>query len=124
MRNVDLEALAEETLERLSSISFENCYPLSRELLNIPTAPALYAVRHQTEGVLYLGMATKLRQRFKGGHKAIFWAFLDYYSPDDIRIAAVTITSESFDLQNLQRIEDLETLMIRLARPRYNSLIK
>lgn len=69
MKNVNLEALAEETFERLSSISFENCYPLSRELLNIPTAPALYAVRHQIEGVLYLGMATKLRQRFKGGHK-------------------------------------------------------
>jgi hypothetical protein len=120
----EIETEAQRILETLSSIPFENCYPLSRGFLDIPTSPGLYAVRHRTEEILYIGLATKLRRRFRDGHKAFFWAFLDYYSPDDIRISAVGITSERFDLQNLRRMEDLETLMIRIAHPRYNSLIK
>jgi len=110
---------ARAILENLSTMSFEDCYPLSRGCLNIPTCPGIYAVRHRDEGILYLGVATKLRQRFRGGHKAFFWAFLDYYTPDEIKIAA-----ELMGYQSFQRAEDLETLMIRSARPRYNSLIK
>jgi len=103
---------------------FENCYPLSREFLDVPTSPGLYAVLHQTQGVLYIGMATKLRRRFRDGHKAFFWSFLEYYSPDEIRIAAIGVTIERFDLKALRRLEDIETLMIRVARPRYDSRIK
>jgi excinuclease UvrABC nuclease subunit len=116
---MSLNAEAQIILENLSSMPFDDCYPLSRDFLNVPTCPGLYAVRHRTEGILYVGQTIKLRKRFKDGHKAFFWAFLEYCTPDDIRIAA-----ELLGFQSLKRAEDLETLMIRAARPRYNSLIK
>ena len=110
---------AQAILKNLSSMPFKDCYPLSRGCLDIPTCPGIYAIRHQDEGILYIGVAVKLRRRFKDGHKAFFWAFLDYCTPDEIRIAA-----ELMGYQSFQRAEDLETLMIRSARPRYDSLIK
>jgi excinuclease UvrABC nuclease subunit len=106
-------------LENLSSMPFAQCCVLSPNLLDVPTCPGLYAVRHREHGILYIGQTAKLRQRFKDGHKAFFLAFLDYYSPDDVRIAI-----EVLGFQSLGRAEDLETLMIRIVKPRYNSRIK
>jgi excinuclease UvrABC nuclease subunit len=114
-----LQGQAQTILENLFSMPFEECYSLSRDFRDLPTCLGLYAIRHRNEGVLYIGQAIKLRRRFKDGHKAFFWAFLDYCTPDEIRIAI-----ERLGLQSLRRAEDLETLMIRSARPRYNSLIK
>jgi excinuclease UvrABC nuclease subunit len=113
---MSLDAEAEEILERLSTMPFEDCYPLSRRFLEMPTTAGLYAVRHREGEVLYIGLATNLRQRFKhGGHKAFFWAFLDCYSPHDIRIAVEPLTTLSF-----REGDQLETLMIQTAKPRYN----
>ncbi|KAM3112786.1 GIY-YIG nuclease family protein [Phormidesmis sp. 146-33] len=116
---MSLQAEARNILENLSSMPFEECYPLSRGFLDVPTCPGLYAIRHQEQGILYIGQTAKLRQRFKDGHKAFFWAFLEYCTPDEIKIAI-----ERLGFQSLQRAEDLEILMIRMAKPRYNTRIK
>jgi excinuclease UvrABC nuclease subunit len=110
---------ARAILNNLSSMPFEDCYPLSRKFEPIPTNPGLYAVRHRTEGILYIGKSINLRRRFCDGHKAFSWAFVDRHDPNDVRIAI-----EIFGLQSWQRAGDLETLMIRSVQPSYNSLIK
>lgn len=115
-----LRGEARTILETLSLMPFEECYLLSREFQEMPTCPGLYAIFvTEMKGFLYIGQAIKLRRRFKDGHKAFFWAFLDYCTPDEIRIAI-----ERLGLQSLRRAEDLETLMIWIAKPRYNSRIK
>lgn len=113
---MSLETEAQAILETLSSMSFETCYPLSREFANLPITPSLYAVRHRRVGILYIGLAVNLRRRFKDtGHKALVWAFLDYFSPDDVRMAVEPLTSQSF-----READQLDTLLIQMAQPRYN----
>lgn len=116
---MSIEAEAQMILENLTLMPFETCYPLSRNFLDVPTCPGLYAVRHCDQGILYIGQTTKLRRRFKDGHKAFFWAFLDYCSPNQIRIAI-----ERLNYESLQRAEEIEIWMIRHIRPPYNSLVK
>lgn len=114
-----LEQEGQRILESLASMPFETCYPLSRRFEVVPTNPALYAVRYRPEGILYLGKAINLRRRFKDGHKALSWAFVDRLDPDDVRIAA-----EFLPPSTAQYSTQIEILMIRIAQPRYNSLIK
>jgi excinuclease UvrABC nuclease subunit len=114
-----LKAEARRFLELLGTAPFTRCYPLTREFEGMPTTPGFYAFRHRSAGILYIGIATNLRRRFRNGHKALAWAFIDRLDPDDVRIAAVGI-----DRQTAPQVEYLETLMIQSARPRYNSRIK
>lgn len=116
---MSLEEEAKTVLGVLSSTPFEDCYPLSRKFEVVPTNPGLYAVRHRVEGVLYIGKAINLRRRFNGGHRALSWAFVDRFDPDDVRIAFNPVSPRT-----IQRAIQLETLMLRTTRPRYNSLIK
>lgn len=113
----DPTEVAQRILDQLAFMRFEECHRLSREFKNIPTVPGLYAIRHRTEGILYIGLGLQLRRRFRDtGHKAFFWAFLDYYFPDDIRIAISLLE----DFQTFRQSEDLEARMIQIAQPRYN----
>jgi excinuclease UvrABC nuclease subunit len=111
-----LKAEAQRVLQQLATKPFSQCYPLTREFESMPNSPGFYAFRHRLEGVLYIGIATNLRRRFRNGHKALAWAFIDRLDPDDVRIATVRINR-----QNAQQVEYLETLMIQSARPRYNT---
>ncbi|MFN6214912.1 hypothetical protein [Microcystis sp.] len=45
--------------------------------------------------MLYIGKTKSLRGRFKGGHKAFLWAWLDQYNSEDVRIAVQTIVTNS-----------------------------
>lgn len=54
-----------------------------------------------------------------GGHKALYYAYLDRLAPDDVRIAVVTVT-----FQQRTQLLDLEALMLQVAKPRYNSRIR
>ncbi|WP_326972962.1 GIY-YIG nuclease family protein [Chlorogloeopsis fritschii] len=36
----------------------------------MPPRPGIYAIRHKTDGLLYIGKTKSLRSRFSGGHKA------------------------------------------------------
>ena len=116
------EALRQEAqtiLEVLSSMPFEDCYPLSRYFDDLPCDPGFYAVRHCLDGILYIGISNNLRRRFRDGHKALSWAFVDRLSPDDVRI-----TSVAMGKRTPQQVEYLEALMIKSARPRYNIRMK
>jgi GIY-YIG catalytic domain len=64
------QAQARITLDQIAFIPFEQCQPLSREFQSIPARPGIYAVRHRTDGLLYIGKTKSLRGRFSGGHKA------------------------------------------------------
>ncbi len=61
---------ARQILDTLAFIPFEQCHPLSREFTSIPARVSLYAFRHLSEGLLYIGKAKNLRDRLRGGHKA------------------------------------------------------
>lgn len=115
----DVQDEAQRILDRLNSMPFKDCYRLSRMFRNVPTNPALYAVRHCVDGILYLGTTNNLRRRFRDGHKALSWTFIDRYDPDDVRIAPAFLPPST-----AQRSKELEILMIRITQPSYNSLIK
>jgi GIY-YIG catalytic domain len=82
---------ARQILDSLAFTPFEQCQPLSRDFDMIPTKVGLYAFRHHSEGLLYIGKAKNLRDRLRGGHKAFLWSWLDRYEPDEVRIAYVLI---------------------------------
>ena len=114
-----LKEEAREILETLSMTSFENCYPLSRNFEVVPSDPGFYAFRHRRNGILYIGIGNNLRRRFRGGHKALSWAFVDRLNPDDVRIADVEMGQRT-----PKEVEYIETRMIQSARPSYNTRMK
>lgn len=73
-------------LNSLVSTSFENCLVLSKEFRELPMSAGIYAIRHQTMGILYIGKTRLLRDRFRGGHKALLWAFIEGLKATDTRI--------------------------------------
>lgn len=115
----EIQQEAQQILDTLAFMPFENCQPLSREFENIPSRLGLYAFRHQTEGLLYIGKAKNLRDRLKGGHKAFLWGWLDYYDPNDVRIAFRVI--QQWQKPGLSY--ELESLILQATNPPYNVII-
>jgi len=118
---VDRVLLQEEAirlLDILSTTPFNNCCPLSREFQELPNRTGIYAIRHRFQGILYIGKSGNVRNRFRGGHKALGWAFIDRLDPDDVRIAVVRLSFEWIRL-SLQ----LENIVLRQVRPPYNERI-
>jgi excinuclease UvrABC nuclease subunit len=107
---------AQQILDTLAFTSFEQCHPLSRDFLDIPPTVGLYAFRHSSEGLLYIGKAKNLRDRLRGGHKAFLWGWLDRYNPEDVRIAFVTLNQ----WQKPGLLYELETLILQASHPPYN----
>jgi excinuclease UvrABC nuclease subunit len=112
----ELQAQARKILDAIALTPFEQCQPLIREFDNIPTRPGIYAIRHKTDGLLYIGKTKSLRGRFSGGHKAFLWAWLDKYSDEDIRIAMQTISH----WKNPALLLELEAIILRATQPPYN----
>ena len=110
---------ARRLLEFFSSIPFRKCHQLTREFTTVPARPGIYTFRHLYDGILYIGKAVNIRQRLRGGHKALGWAFIERLDPDDVRIAASVLGYQSW-LQSLE----IEVRMIQTLRPRYNSRIR
>ena len=107
---------ARQILDQLAFMPFEQCQPLSRDFGNIPGKVGLYAFRHRTEELLYIGKAKSLRDRLRGGHKAFLWGWLDRYNPDDVRISFVTISQ----WRKPGLSYELETLILQATHPPYN----
>jgi excinuclease UvrABC nuclease subunit len=107
---------ARQILDSLAFTPFEQCQPLSRDFDMIPTKVGLYAFRHHSEGLLYIGKAKNLRDRLRGGHKAFLWSWLDRYKPDEVRIAYVLINQ----WQRPGLSYELETLILQATHPPYN----
>ncbi|MEH2253068.1 GIY-YIG nuclease family protein [Nostoc sp.] len=113
----ELQIQARRILDTIAFTPFEQCQPLSREFTNIPARPGIYAIRHKTDGLLYIGKTKSLQGRFSGGHKAFLWAWLDKYSDEDVRIAMQPIF---FYWENPALLLELEAIIIRATEPPYN----
>lgn len=112
----ELSIQARRILDEIAFTPFEQCQPLSREFGDIPARPGIYAIRHKTNGLLYIGKTKSLRGRFSGGHKAFLWAWLDKYSDEDIRIAVQAIPH----WKNPALLLELEAIILRATEPPYN----
>ncbi len=112
----ELQTQARSILDAIAFVSFEQCQPLSREFNHIPARPGIYAIRHRTEGLLYIGKTKSLRGRFTGGHKAFLWAWLDQYNDADVRIAVQLI----YHWENPKLLLELEAIILRATDPPYN----
>lgn len=115
----ELQIQAREILDAIAFTPFEQCQPLSREFSSIPARPGIYAIRHKTEGLLYIGKTKSLRGRFSGGHKAFLWAWLDKYNDEDVRIAVQVISHWG----NPALLLELEAIILRATEPPYNAQI-
>jgi excinuclease UvrABC nuclease subunit len=111
-----LQQEARKILNSLAFKTFEECEPICRDFKHLPALPGIYAIRHQTEGLLYLGKTNDLSTRFNGGHKSFTWAWLDYYNPDDVRIATVPIVRWG----KAALLSELEAILLRATEPPYN----
>jgi excinuclease UvrABC nuclease subunit len=114
--NSDLQAQAQKLLDQIAFTPFEQCQPLTREFQSIPARPGIYAVRHRSDGLLYIGKTKSLRGRFSGGHKAFLWAWLDKYPDEDVRIAIQLIPHR----ENPALLLELEAIILRATEPPYN----
>lgn len=109
---------AQQILNVIAFTPFEECQPLSRDFNNLPARPGIYAIRHKTLGLLYIGKTKSLRSRFTGGRKAFLWAWLDKYDDDEVRIAVQTISYwENPALLLEERSYHFESYRTALQRP-------
>jgi excinuclease UvrABC nuclease subunit len=115
----ELQIQARNILDAIAFIPFEQCQPLSREFNSILARPGIYAIRHRTDGLLYIGKTKSLRGRFSGGHKAFLWAWLDKYNDEDVRIAVQVISHWGTPALLLE----LEAIILRATEPPYNAQI-
>jgi excinuclease UvrABC nuclease subunit len=112
----DSEQQARDILDRLSFMEFDLCLEIDRSFRHLPYAPGIYAIRHQMEGLLYLGKTNDLSTRFNGGHKAFTWAWLDLYEACDVRIAIEVLDRWG----NPRLLLELEAILLRATEPPYN----
>lgn len=110
---------ATQILAILSSISFEDCHELTRNFAEVTPRPGIYAFRHRHIKILYVGKSKNIRQRLRGGYKALGWAFIDRLNPDDVRIAAVTLEWKTW-----QSCLDIEARILQTAQPCYDVQIR
>jgi hypothetical protein len=113
----EVESQALAILELLVSTPFDQCTPITRDLKAITASASIYLVRHRNLGLLYVGKTRYTRERFRGGHKAFLWAWLDYYNPDDVRLLIYPL--DFIQLQTLS--SELEALVVAATKPPYNA---
>ena len=111
-----LDTQARLILETLVNTPFEQCTSITRDFKAITARASLYTVRHRTVGLLYVGKTRYTRERFRDGHKAFLWAWLDAYNPDDVRLQFHPL--DFIQLQTLS--SELEAIIISAAKPPYN----
>ena len=107
---------AQAILNILASTPFQDCIALSKEFRELPMKAGIYAVKHRTLGILYIGKTRILRDRFRGGHKALLWAFIEELKATDIRIAFYQLDFTQW----IQLSSELESLIIQAVNPPYN----
>jgi excinuclease UvrABC nuclease subunit len=114
--SLNVEAI--RILRFLDEMPFDDCCPLTRAFDELPPRPGIYAIKHRAQGILYVGKSGSVKGRFKGGHKALAWAFMDRMNPDDVRIAVV-----SLDFNWIRLSLQLEQIIIRQLLPPYNERV-
>lgn len=115
----ELESQARTILNVLLNVPFSQCVPISRDFTALTTKPGLYAVRHRADGLLYVGKTQDFRERFKGGHKALTWSWLEDYDHREVRIATY-----SLDFVRWRALSsELERIILNISEPPYNARI-
>lgn len=107
---------AQDILDRLAFSPFDEGLSIVHNFRSFPELPGIYAVRHRTEGLLYLGKTNNLSTRFSGGHKAFTWAWLDLYNPHEVRIMIQTLDQWG----NPALLLEMEAILLRATEPPYN----
>jgi GIY-YIG catalytic domain len=112
----DIEAEAKVILDFLVQLPFSECVAISRNFADLTTKPGIYAVRHCTDGLLYVGKAQDIKERFRGGHKAVTWSWLAEYHHQDVAIATYEI-----DFQQWRTLSSkLEGIILIWSKPPFN----
>ncbi len=112
----EIEAQAQAILTSLTNVPFSNCIPISRNFENLTTKAGLYAVRHRTEGLLYIGKAQDIKERFRGGHKSLTWSWIEDYDYRDVAIATYTL-----DFMQWRALSsELERIILNTSEPPFN----
>lgn len=115
----EIEVQARAILDALMNQPFSNCVPISRDFATLATKPGLYAVRHRTEGLLYVGKAQDIKERFRGGHKSITWSWIADYNYRDVAIATHTL-----DFMQWRALSsELERIILNISEPPFNARI-
>lgn len=115
----EVEAQARMILDTLVNLPFSQCVPISRDFEGLTTKAGLYAVRHRTDELLYVGKTRDIRERFRGGHKALIWSWIEGYDHRDVRIA--TYTLDFIQWRTLS--SELEKIILNITQPPYNARI-
>jgi excinuclease UvrABC nuclease subunit len=115
----ETESQALLILQTLAEISFSECNPITRSFEQLTTQPGIYAVRHRLDGLLYVGKAQDFRERFRGGHKALTWAWLKDYDHRDVAIATYPIDF----MQWRSLSSELERIILQITEPPFNARI-
>jgi hypothetical protein len=111
-----IEIQARAILDSLMQRPFADCVLISRDFAHLTTKPGIYAVRHRDEGLLYVGKAQDIKERFRGGHKAITWSWIEDYDHRDVAIATHTIDFRLWRLLS----SDLEGIILVWSQPPFN----
>jgi excinuclease UvrABC nuclease subunit len=115
----DAEAQAFTILDALTKVLFSECVPISRDFAEMTTRPGIYAVRHRTEGLLYVGKAQDIKERFRGGHKSLTWSWLADYDHRDVAIA-----THAIDFMQWRALSsELERIILQASKPPFNARI-
>jgi excinuclease UvrABC nuclease subunit len=112
----ELEQQARLILDGLVRRPFSDCVAITRNFADLTTQPGIYAVRHRTVGLLYVGKAQDVKERFRGGHKAITWSWLEDYDHRDVAIAISEI-----DFRQWRALSsELEGIILVWSQPPFN----
>lgn len=60
MNDSELQIQAQEILDTIAFMPFEQCQPLTHGFESIPARPGIYAIRHRTNELLYIGKTKSL----------------------------------------------------------------
>jgi excinuclease UvrABC nuclease subunit len=112
----DIEAQAQVILDFLVKRLFSDCVSITHNFADLTTKPGIYAVRHRTEGLLYVGKAQDIKERFRGGHKAVTWSWLAEYHHQDVVIATYEIDFEQWRTLSSK----LEGIILIWSKPPFN----
>ena len=87
----------------------------AKRLTYMPFRRSITCITIKASKLKAFGKSGSVKGRFKGGHKALGWAFMDRLDPDDVRIAVAVLS-----LQWIRLSLQLEQIIIRQLVPPYN----
>jgi hypothetical protein len=99
-------------LKLIQHTPFEQCKPVERGFANLSFGSGLYAIKSNTEVVLYVGIASAFRTRFQNGHQGVQAMLIEGISPQSIRILTIPLT-----VRYLDYMLDMERWILYVLKP-------